>query len=170
MSAGGDDGPIAIESVIARVPFTVRRIVRWSECDPAGVVYVGNFPQYMLSTAQLFRQLLFGGRPGSQNAGKPYGTPGKAISMVFLGSLWPGDHFDMAVYLGTVGQRTSDVLVHGFREDNGSDVFVGRVTSIYVSSEDRKKTVGIPDEVRSAFDRYRTSCPPPPKVLDQVGR
>ena len=39
-------------------PFTVRRAVRWAECDPAGVVYLGNYPHYLLSATHLFDQPL----------------------------------------------------------------------------------------------------------------
>ncbi len=37
------------EYVTGYAPFTVRRTARWHECDPAGVVYAGNFTDYLLS-------------------------------------------------------------------------------------------------------------------------
>ena len=161
---------IAIESVVQRCPFTVRRIVRWSECDPAGVVYAGNFTEYMLSAAHLFRQIILGARPGQRDFGRGYGTPGKALSMVFMGPLWPGDVFDMAVYVGELRERTSDLLVHATRVDDKSSVFAGRATTIYVTTEDRKKTVPIPSEVRAAFEQYRAMAPEMPELLNQVSR
>ncbi|MCA1457078.1 hypothetical protein I6F35_28325 [Bradyrhizobium sp. BRP22] len=42
------------EVIISKVPFRVRRAVRWSECDPAGVVYTGQFSEYLLSSIYLF--------------------------------------------------------------------------------------------------------------------
>ncbi len=161
---------IAIEAIVKRHPLTVRRIVRWAECDPAGVVYAGNFPEYMLSAAHLFRQTVLGARPGQRDFGQSYGTPGKAISMVFLGPLWPGDVFDMEVYVGALRERTSDLLVYAARVDDGSPVFVGRTTSIYVSIDDRKKTIALPDDVRAAFEQYHALTPDVPKLLDQVAR
>lgn len=44
---------ISTEYVIRTMPFVVRRTVKWSECDPAGVVYTGSFAEYVLSAADL---------------------------------------------------------------------------------------------------------------------
>lgn len=152
------------EYVASLSPFTVRRIVRWTECDPAGVVYLGNFPEYLISAAHLFRNRLFGvgwigkeGRAGHQ-------APGKALSMVFQSSLWPDDVFDMTVYVGPLRTRTMSLLVQARRVDNGKNVFAGRVTSIYVTKEDREKTVGIPDTVRFELERYRRENLAPPEL------
>ena len=42
------------EHVVSRVPFVVRRKVRWSDCDPAGVVFTGKFAEYVLDFVTLF--------------------------------------------------------------------------------------------------------------------
>ena len=47
------DWRFAGEYITNETPFTVRRAVRWAECDPAGVVYLGNFPHYLLSAVHL---------------------------------------------------------------------------------------------------------------------
>lgn len=143
------------EYVASLSPFTVRRVVRWTECDPAGVVYLGNFPEYLISAVHLFRACLFGrGWIAKDNRGG-YQAPGKAIAMVFQSSLWPDDVFDMGVYVGALRRRTMTLLVQARRADNGRNVFAGRVTSIFVTREDREKTLGIPDEIRAELERYR---------------
>lgn len=159
---------VATEYVLRTDPFTVRRRVRWSECDPAGVVYAGNFTEYLLSAADLFKQHLNVDGRLLATGDRPYHTPGKAMSLVYMGSLWPDDVFDISVFAGEVRTRTSDVLALARRADDGSAVFMGRITSIYVSREDRRKTVAIPDDVRTAFDRYRAHHPVPPELLDSV--
>jgi acyl-CoA thioesterase FadM len=161
---------VATEYVAAWKPFTVRRTVRWAECDPAGVVYAGNFTEYMLATAHLFRQVVLGRPVGQRDGNAQYGTPGKALSMVFHSPLWPGDVFDMAVYLGPVGTRTTDILVHAFRVDTGTNVFVGRTTSIYVAAHDRLGAIDVPDDVKAAFEDYRRETGPQPEILSQVAR
>ena len=110
-----DQELIATEMIVKRQPFTVRRIVKWAECDPAGVVYAGNFPEYMLSTAHLFRQHVLGAPIGKRDVEQKYGTPGKALSMVFMGPLWPGDVFDMSVHIGELGGTTTDLLINAVR-------------------------------------------------------
>lgn len=165
-----DQELIATEMIVKRHPFTVRRIVKWAECDPAGVVYAGNFPEYMLSTAHLFRQHVLGAPIGKRDAEQKYGTPGKALSMVFMGPLWPGDVFDMSVHIGKLGGTTTDLLINAVRADDGSHVFVGRVTSIYVDAEDRKCTISIPQNIRDVFKKYREECGVVPAALSQVSR
>ena len=160
---------VATEFVVRHDPFTVRRMVRWSECDPAGIVYAGNFTDYLLSAADLFKQhLKVRGRPMTD--GRNYHTPGKAMSIVYLSPLRPDESFDIAVYAGEVRNRTSDVLALAARADGGTPVFMGRLTSIYVSSADRSQTVPIPDDVRAAFDTYRTRNPVPHDLNDAVAR
>lgn len=161
---------IATESVLRHEPFTVRRTVRWHECDPAGVVYAGNFTEYLLSAADLFKQhLKVRGRLMTADK-RTYHTPGKAMSLIYLSSLWPDDAFDIAVYAGEVHNRTSDVLALASRADDGAPVFMGRLTSIYVSLADRRQTVLIPDDVRATFDAYRTRNPVPKDLIEAVAR
>jgi len=39
----------SVEIVVSDSPFTVRRRVRWSDCDPAGAVHTGRFAEYLIS-------------------------------------------------------------------------------------------------------------------------
>ena len=155
------------EAVIALAPFTVRRTVRWSECDPAGVVYAGKFPDYMANAVHQFRHHVMKA-PVGPGPGRTYDTPGKALNIVFLGPLWPEDVFDMAVHLGSVGARTVHFHVMATRADNGAPVFAGRLSSIYVAPDDRLRTVPVPDEIRAMLTGYQSACGPAPGALDQV--
>ena len=159
--------PAAAESVIAVAPVTVRRIARWAECDPAGVVYFGNYPGYLLSAAWYFRRHLFGSQWTGQSNKGGYQTPGKAIAQVFKSSLWPNDVFDMQVFAGDVRKHTYDTLVHARRADNGKDVFFGRITSIVVEMQDRTRTAMIPEHVVAALTDYRRQNPAPAFLLDE---
>jgi len=44
----------SVEIVVADRPFTVRRTARWVDCDPAGVVYAGRYPDYLLGAVGHF--------------------------------------------------------------------------------------------------------------------
>jgi acyl-CoA thioesterase FadM len=156
------------EYVASLSPFTVRRIVRWTECDPAGVVYLGNFPEYLISAVHLFRDRLFGTGWIATDRSHGYQAPGKAISMVFQSSLWPDDVFDMTVYVGPLRRRTMSLLVQARRVDDGRKVFAGRVTSIFVSMDDREKTLGIPDVIRDDLNRYAAANPAPADLTSSL--
>lgn len=161
---------VTTECVVGHDPFTVRRTVRWHECDPAGVVYTGNFTTYLLSATDLFKaHLKVRGRLMTADQ-RDYHTPAKATSLVYLGPLWPDDVFDMTVYAGDVRNTTSDVLALASRADNGAPVFMGRLTSIYVSTADRRRTVPVADDVRAAFEGYRARNPVPQSLTDAVAR
>jgi acyl-CoA thioesterase FadM len=143
------------EEVISRHPFRVRRVARWSECDPAGVVYAGNFAEYMLSAVHLFRRHVLDGSWQDIRSRTGIDTPGKALSMVFNGSLWPDDVFDVEVIVGDVRTRTFDFEVAASRADDGTKVFTGNVTAICVSAEDRRLAVPIPDVLRHRLQQAR---------------
>ena len=84
--------------------------------------------------------------------------------MVFQSSLWPDEIFDMAVYVGQVRTRTMSLLVQARRADNGKNVFAGRVTSIFVTRDDREETVGIPAAIRRELELYSSQNPAPPDL------
>src|SRR5690606_2773945 len=79
------------EYVLSESPFVVRRTVRWSDCDPAGVVYTGRFTDYVLGAVGLFHQHMSGyaNRPLGELHG--VGTPCKGMEFEFIGTMWPGD-------------------------------------------------------------------------------
>lgn len=165
-----DGLPAPTEAVVSLVPFRVARNARWSECDPAGVVFAGHYPLYMLSAAHLFRKHVLKAPIGQRSPVQDYGTPGKAIEMVFLGPLWPDDAFVISVHVGRIGTRTTDMLFEAKRNDDGTAVFVGRLSSIYVRSDDRKASIEIPETVRTVLKNYQDDAGPIPEILRQVMR
>lgn len=159
--------PAAQEEVIALAPLTVRRTVRWSECDPAGVVYAGKYPDYMINAMDQFRTHV-AKTPLGRGPRRAYDTPGKALSMVFLSPLWPGDVFDMAVFLDGVGGTTVHMTIAATRADNGAPVFAGRLSSIRVDAADRMRAVPVTPEERAQLEDYTARCGPAPEMLRQV--
>ena len=143
------------EEVVSTEPFTVRRVARWSECDPAGVVYTGNFAEYMLSAVHLFRRHVLLASWHEIKSHAKVDTPAKAISMVFNGSLWPDDVFDITVRVGDIRTRTFDFLASAIRADDGSSVFEGSVSAICVDAADRRVAAPIPPVLRDLLEGWR---------------
>jgi len=146
------------EQVISTVPFVVRRAARWAECDPAGVVYAGNFPEYMLSAVHLFRRHVLQATWQEIKANARVDTPGKAISMVFNRSLWPDDVFDTTVRVGDIRNRTFDFIVSAVHAVEGTSVFEGSVSAICVDAEDRRVAVPIPITLRDMLEAHRSAA------------
>lgn len=140
---------IATEYVASLKPFVVRRRVRWSECDPAGVVFAGNFSLYLHHAVALFRGEVLDG----------FSAPAKAISMVFHRALWPDEEFDMTVYVSAVRNSTIEfrvIATTGRRER----VFDGTVTAICIAKQERK-AARIPPRLRKLAEDYARRCPVP---------
>lgn len=157
-----------MEEVIGTVPLTVRRRVRWADCDPAGVVHTGKFPDYVLSAAHLFRTHLLGPAWHDANREAGFAAPAKALSLVFQSSLWPRDEVDLAVFVGGIRIRTIDLLMQASRADDARPVFMARLTSICVTAADRRVARPWPEPYRDAHAAYREQHAAP-QALNELG-
>jgi len=142
------------EYVVNEVPFTVRRRVKWSECDPAGVVYTGTFSEYVISTAELFYSSLFGAPPQRMKSAMECGTPTRALAFDFQRSLRPDDEFDMTITVTDVRTRTF-VLAIDARTLDGDVVFLATLTPICIARGERR-AVEMPEVFRTKLEQYRT--------------
>ncbi|MGC7403042.1 acyl-CoA thioesterase [Pandoraea pneumonica] len=144
------------EYVVSECPFTVRRMVRWGECDPAGVVYTATFSDYVISVAELFYGSLFGGTPQAVKTRHDFGTPTRALEFDFRRSLWPDDIFDVRVDVAEIRTRTFTLLMTA-RCADGETAFVARLTPICIRRGERA-SVEMPEVLRSALEQYRARC------------
>ena len=149
------------EHVVADTPFTVRRMVKWGHCDPAGVVYTVVFGEYVISTAELFYAYLLGESPQLAKDHHGFGTPTRALTFDFRRSLRPDEQFDMEVRVGKIGSRTYELHMHGFNQA-GQTVFLACLTPICIV-RGKREGIAIPDVFRKALEDYqaRTSGLPP---------
>ena len=144
------------EEIISKRPFVVRRAARWTECDPAGVVYSGNFAEYALSAMHLFRRYTFDAAWRDIREQDGVDLPAKAISLVFNGSLWPDDVFDMEVRVGDIRTRTFDFEIAAVRADDRSSVFAGKLAVICVTAADRRIAAPLPDGLRLRLEETKS--------------
>jgi len=136
------------EIVVSYLPFTVRRVARWTDCDPAGVVYTGKFTDYLLGAVMHFlRNIGYG--PGAQNHDQRVGLPGKHMSLTFHASLYPEDTVDIRISVSAIRQRTFDIIAKAYFAD-GRLAFEGQFTPIAIHP-DRRESVEIPGDLRDAL-------------------
>lgn len=143
------------EYVVAQTPFTVRRVVKWGHCDPAGVVYTVVFGEYVISTAELFYAHLLGESPQLAKDRHGFGTPTRGLTFDFRRSLRPDEQFDVEVRVGKIGSRTYELQMHGFTGE-GETVFLACLTPICIVRGKRQGIV-IPDVFRKALEAYQAS-------------
>jgi acyl-CoA thioesterase FadM len=147
---------ILAEYVVQELPFTVRRRVRWGDCDPAGVVYTGMFGDYVISTVELFYEYLTGMPANQIRDLHGFGTPTRALEFDFRGWLTPDDDFDMVVTVGEIRTR-SFVLDITARKPDGHEVFYSKLTPVCVSKKGRK-AIAIPEILRPRLEIYKAEC------------
>jgi YbgC/YbaW family acyl-CoA thioester hydrolase len=140
------------DGVIALDPFTVRRTIRWFECDPGGVAAAGNYFNYVLGVEIAFLEHAVQASYEELRRDIDAVLPIKAYSLVFHASLRPNDILDMQLRLTRVGRSAFDLEVRGFRED-GSSVFTAIVTTVCASRAERK-AIAIPAGLRASLQRF----------------
>lgn len=149
-------GPTIVEYLLSERPLTVRRRVKWGECDPAGVVYTATFADYVISAAELFYGVLFGTTPQRAKNELGFGTPSRALSFDFQRSLRPDEDFDMTVRVADVRSRTY-VLDIAATTPQGEPVFNARLTPVCVARPERR-SIDIPTAFRNALLDYQRDC------------
>ncbi|MBN3822712.1 acyl-CoA thioesterase [Burkholderia sp. Ac-20384] len=146
------------EIVVADLPFTVRRIARWSDCDPAGVVFTGRFTDYLLGAVMHFYRRIGYGAGGQEGRESGVGLPCKHMSLTFHASLYPEDVVDIRVEVGEIRTRTFDLVARAFLAD-GRLAFEGKFTPIAIR-EGVRESIEIPSTLRAALEPYLTSKEP----------
>ncbi|MBN3823531.1 thioesterase [Burkholderia sp. Ac-20384] len=158
--------PTPIEYLLGERPLTVRRRVKWGECDPAGVVYTATFADYVISAAELFYGALFGTTSQRAKHELGFGTPSRALSFDFLSSLRPDDTFDMTVYVADVRTRTY-VLDIVATTPHGEPVFNARLTPVCIARDERR-SIEVPPSFRQALLDYRRDSGASPVTQDAM--
>jgi YbgC/YbaW family acyl-CoA thioester hydrolase len=146
---------IATEQVIGEAPFTVRRRVKWGDCDPAGVVYTVVFSEYIISAAELFYGYLFATTPQRAKSEHGFGTPTKALNIEFHSSLRPDEEFDMTVRVKEIRKHTYTLHIDAVTQD-GIAVFSALLTVICIARGERKAIL-VPDVLRNKLQHELNS-------------
>lgn len=142
----------ALEFIVRDDPFTVRRTVRWADCDPAGVVYAGRYADYLIDAVARFMRHVGFSFGGSRGSPVKVGLPCKHMELTFHSSLYPDDVIDIEVAVGEVREHTFD-LVATARLLDGPLTFAGSFSPICIVPETRER-MRIPAELREALQRH----------------
>lgn len=144
------------EELTQRLPVTIRRRVKWGDCDPAGVVYTPRFAEYVVDGFHTFLEVLLEGPLSKQLGALDLGTPAKALSFDFKRSLWPEQEFITTVRVADIRTRTFD-LQFEMQDTVGRILLLAQFTAICVYAT-RRESRPIPAEVRARLEIYRERC------------
>jgi len=142
----------AAEHIRSTQPFIFRRRVLWGECDPAGIVYTPRFTDYVTIAAFHFLGYLLGGSAIEGMRRHQFGTPCKALNVVFHSPLRPDQIFDMTVSTSRIGTTTFELAVAGTTE-NGVAAFDANITLITVRHTEIV-AIPVPKVLREGLARH----------------
>jgi len=143
----------SFEIVVAEQPFTVRRTVRWGDCDPAGIVYTGRFTEYLMGAVMLFMRHLESGPGSARQQEHGIDTPCKGMSLVFHAPLYPDDAVDIRVGVGAIRESSFDLVARAVLSD-GRLAFEGVFSPICIRREPRRR-VPVPQALRELLQQHR---------------
>lgn len=135
--------------------WTIRVPVRFSHCDPAGIVYFARYFDMLNGVVEdWFAQALgidyhdmIGRRRtglGFVSAGAEFSKPG-----------FMGDCLDCAVVVERIGRSSLTFHVHASRM--GEPILTARFVMVTTSLETHR-SIPLPDDLRAALERYLESC------------
>lgn len=148
--------------VVGREPFTVRRLVRWGDSDPAGIIYTGAYLDYMVEAAEDFFIDLTGRHWRDMQLETGTGTPMVHASMDFRKPVPAGKAIDIAVHIGALGRSSFDV--HFVSRDLEGDVcFTGKMTGVHIRHDGPSaiRAEAMPDDWRRKLEDYAKAFPVP---------
>lgn len=137
------------ESILSRRPFVVRRRVRWSDCDPAGVVYTGRFTDYVLDAISLFYVELSQGNPAQWRKSLGVDMPCKGMELEFHRALWPEEEFEMRLDVTALREHSYDIRISATQAP-GVRIFSARFSPICIRRDARVRAP-IPAALRAAL-------------------
>lgn len=130
-------------------PFAVQERVRWSDCDPLGIIYYGTYVRFFESAEhEMFRQ-----------AGLPYEVmrvqrqvqlPRKAFQVEFHSPAQMDELMEIRVGVSRLGESSITMRFEAYRASDLAHRASARLTVVCVEKESITKRV-LPDFVKDAL-------------------
>jgi 4-hydroxybenzoyl-CoA thioesterase/acyl-CoA thioester hydrolase len=132
-------------------PFSVRERVRWSDCDPFGIIYYGAYIRFFeIAEHELLRSLdLPKNLLGAQ---RDVWIPRKALTVDFLRPAQMDDEIDIAVSVGKLGTTSITYRFEVTRVSNGDRLATASLTAVCVDKATMTKKP-LPDWFRARLGR-----------------
>ena len=153
----------ATDAVVSDAPLVIRRVVRWGECDPAGIVYTPRFLDYCVTAYEAFLGQMLGGPLHATKHSMGVDFPVRGAELDFRSPLPLDAAFTMEVRVGAIRSRTFDlhitarhVVEEGKRE--GRTAFLARLTPVLVDPETRA-AVALPEKLKERVEEYAARHP-----------
>jgi len=135
--------------------FRIERLVRFSDCDPAGIVYTPRFVDMLSGVIEDFFPQALGldyyGLLRDERIGLGYAR----VGVDFMRPGLMGDRLEFAVLVGRIGGASAAFTVHAFRE--GQEILRGTLVMVTTSLA-KHRAIPLPAPLRAALVAYQDRC------------
>lgn len=129
--------------------------IRFSHCDPAGIVYYARWFDMLNGVIEDFFPARLGFPYGEFILRRRIGLGYAQAHADYLRPGFMGDTVDFAVLIEKIGGASLSLLVRGYRADE--PVIAARLVIVTTDLE-ANRAIRIPDDLRAALERYQETC------------
>ncbi len=133
-------------------PFSIKRMVRWGDCDPAGIIYSPRVFDYAVEAVEAWNREVLGVAWTELIGEMGMGAPMVRAECDYLHPLKPDQEIEVDVRIEKLGRSSLSYLVRGF--DGNRDYFKARLVSCFVARPEFK-SIEIPSPLRQRIAAYR---------------
>lgn len=151
------------EEIVSDEPLVIRRVVRWGECDPAGIAYTPRFLDYVVSAHEAFASLMLGGPIHQLKSTVGVDFPVRGVEIDFRSTLPLDAQFEMEIRVGEIRSRSFDlhIVAHKVEAEGkrkGPVAFVARISPVTVDRATRA-AAAIPEDLKGRIAAYAAAHP-----------
>jgi 4-hydroxybenzoyl-CoA thioesterase len=152
---GGEVAPTDSEYA-GPFPFSFTRVVKWGDCDPAGIVYTPKVLDYAMEIVEAWFREVLGVSWLRLNREMDMGAPTVRAELDFLNAPSPDQEIVVRLRVERLGRSSITFAVTG-RDDAGPDIFRAKLVSCLISRPDFK-AAELPGEFRDRILAYQKAC------------
>jgi acyl-CoA thioester hydrolase len=123
--------------------------VRYSDCDPQGIVFNGNYARYWDDAATDWLEEL--GLGGPELGGNGVEVVTARLEIDFKSAARLGEMLETSIKVARFGTASMDLEVETVNESSGDVVAIGRLVWVFVDPE-HFRPVPVPKEVRTMLE------------------
>ncbi|CAN5871812.1 thioesterase family protein [soil metagenome] len=144
----------ALETVRYHAGMPTTQKIRYSDCDPQGIVFNGNYPRYWDDAATDWLEDLGLGGPGLGGNGIEVVTA--RLEIDFKSSATLGDVLETSVQVAKFGTASMDVAIETVNEASRAVIATGKLVWVFVDPE-HFRPVPAPQDIRKVLESGTSS-------------
>jgi 4-hydroxybenzoyl-CoA thioesterase len=137
-------------------PFRFRRVVRWGDCDPAGIIYTPRVFDFAMEAIEAWWREVVGVNWYDLNWIHQMGAPSVRMECDFLRPLKPDQVVGVEVRVERIGRTSLILNAIGF-DEAGQHCFAAKQVACVISRSGFTP-IEIPAHLRDRMTAYQTAC------------